>query len=237
MGRRQPPSPTEQSPEAAWALLGEGYDRKNRGRSVELRHGETVPLIDTVGMDDLACQTTIACEVVPVLPATDGEVPLSVSQTPPIIGLLEWGNDGATVSAEFDFVNGTQLSVAAASVRVGARYDTPPAEPFPVLVRAHIGYMPKPAGPITRTFRAAIDPGAQVVLPVPKFARRVRLVRSPQNAAILSLFQVFPFVQIATVSSAAPELELPIPNDARAVVVDNLGPVAMVTRVIFDLWI
>lgn len=242
MADPRPPLPTEFSAETEHALLGEYFARKNRGRSEELSIARDVTLIDCVGNDELATAFQISCELAQVRPFQDGEQPEGTNQTPPVVGLLEWGTDGATVSAEFDFANGTILSVAASSVRLRARFDNPPEgvpADFAIVARAQIGYFTKPSGPATRTLRATVANGAQIAFPVPKFARRVRVVRSPLASTTVELFSVFPaFASIALDGpSVAPEIQLPIPNDARVVVISNNSGAPAEYRAIFDLWI
>jgi len=237
---KSPPTPTEFGAETEEALLGEAWHRKNWGRSEQIQRSEVAILVDCAGNDELAAGIQIACEVVPVLSTTAaGEIPEGTSQTPPIVGLLEWGNDGSTVTAEFDFVNGTVISVAAASVRVKARFEVPPAEPFPVIVRAHVGYFPKPAGPAQRTLGGLIAGGNDLALPIPKFARRVRVVRSGAlESARITLLSVVPLGAVAEYGPTLdPVIELPIPNDARVLAISNLGADPHQFRAIFDLWI
>lgn len=239
MSRQSPPTTTEFGAETEEALLGEAWKRKQRGNSGEIRQNEIIALVDCAGNDELAAGIQIACEVVQVLPHSVGlNSPDGANETPAILGILEWGNDGAATSCEFDFVNGTVISVAAASVRVRAQYEIPPAEPFPVVVRGHVGYFPKPAFPATRTLRAQLDAGAQIALPVPKFARRVRVIRMPQVSATLFL-SAFPSAGIGQNGpSVAPEIELALPNDARVIVIENnSGTELAAFRAIFDLWI
>lgn len=236
---QNPPTPTEFTAETEEALLGEAWKRKQRGNSGQINQNEIIALVDCAGNDELAAGVQIACEVVQVLPHSVGlNSPDGTNETPAILGILEWGNDGAATSCEFDFVNGTVISVAAASVRVRAQYEIPPAEPFPVVVRGHVGYFPKPAFPATRTLRAQLDPASEIALPIPKFARRVRVIRLPQVSASIFL-SAFPSAGIGQNGpTLEAEIELPLPNDARVIVVRNNDPdVGAFFRAIFDLWI
>jgi hypothetical protein len=232
------PTPIKYSAETEGGLLGEYFNRKQRGSSGRIATAESVVLVDCVGDNELAAGIQIACEVEEINKVQVQEAPPGTLVTPPVVGILEWGNDGATVSAEFDFVNGTILSVAAASVRLRAQYEIPPQQPFPVVLRAHVGYFPKPAGPAQRSFSATVAAGSDVAFPVPKFARRVRLVRSPLVSARLNVLSLFPLGTVAQYGPTVdPVLDLPLPNGSRLVAVSNLGADPAVLSVVFDLWI
>lgn len=230
--RRTPPTPASFSAETENALLGEYYSRKNRGRSERIATAEVAILIDCVGDDELAAGFQIACEVVPADGTVDGKIP-------PVVGLIEWGTDGSTETAEFDFVNGTVISVAGSSVRVKARYEMPPAadHPVPAIVRAHIGYFPKPAAPAQRTLGGLAVASASVVVSVPKFARFVRVLRAPLVSTTLTLANEAGADVGVYGPSVDPVLALPLPNDARTATLLNGGAVAANLRAVFELWI
>jgi hypothetical protein len=233
---------TELSAGLQWALLGEAWERKNRGRSETLQRLEDrAVVVDCVADDQLSAMVSIACEVLPfgVVPLP-GEIPADVNPTFPIVGRVEWGNDGAATSADFDFLNGTVITLAAASVRVTCQFDGPfPDEEVPLIpavVRAHVGYMPRAGLSAQRTKRATgIASGAQVAWAIPKFAKHVRIVRTPAGAIGVTLLGFLG--PVAAVTTADPVVALPLPGDARLVIVDNLGPDPIELRGVFDLWI
>jgi len=230
------------------ALLGEFYKRKNRGRSGELTGiGSKVVVIDCLGYDALATQVTITCGATPSRPVAAGvfNPAISLEQTsivPPLRGRLEWGNDGTETEAEIDYVNGTVITLSAASVRLTveleASVDVQDDSFIPPTVRAHIGYLPRANMPAQRTRVLQLaQEGSTGFLGIPPFAKRVRIT-SDDPAGALSGF----FIDLAPQSTcqafdASGLIDLPIPNGARTIFIENDGEGPVNVCAIFELWL
>lgn len=234
-------APPPLSPDRSQGLLGEHYKRKNRGRSevLELEISGAVDLVECFGDDQLAEQVTITCQVY-----RRGDITAAtLADFPAIVGLLKWGNDGFQTSAEVDFVNGTQISVAGSYVSLAARIDQDApnngGQNMPiVMVGAHVSYLPpvRPSVYRTRYFALAAngDVGDSVVLSVPPFAHHVDVVR--QGPAVFVEVLDRSGAVLAAVSSIGP-ISLPLANDARAVRVTNFELLANAGRLVFPLWL
>lgn len=242
------------------ALLGEYYDRKNRGRGLRLTSiDQAAPVVDCVGVDSLASQITITCGVQPSTPTPvtgaplpePGPAPSNTVDTPPVKGLLFWGNDGVETFAEFDYVAGTVLAVSAASVRVLARLDdgVDPTDPMFVapLVVAHIGYYPSRGQNAQRTRSATLDEAGEAneraLVAIPPYARSVEIIQTaslaPAGAAYAIRFRPADVTKpaLAGETTAAPYIERPIPQAARLIDITNLGDSTTTFQLIFRLWL
>ena len=79
---------------AAAGNLGNEYQRKNRGRYQSILTGQgAVRLVDVVGDDQLATQTTITCSLESALGSRADNA--SASDLPEVLGVIHWGTDGA----------------------------------------------------------------------------------------------------------------------------------------------
>jgi hypothetical protein len=226
---------------AAAGNLGNEYQRKNRGRYQAIMTGQgAVRLVDVVGDDQLATQTTITCSLESAAGSRADNA--SASDLPEVLGVIHWGTDGAAHTAEFDWLRGTVLTVAASSIRVDVQIEHDPAELGSVLARASIGYMPRPGRGPQRTFGATLDPAALALYPIPAFAARVIALRAaadpadpPSLGALIGLTWLdgsgAPIGIVITVGAAS----MPIPNGAVSLQVTNASTVAQTHRAIFEL--
>lgn len=242
------------------ALLGEYYDRKNRGRGFTLTSlDQAAPVVDSVGVDSLASQITITCGVEPSTPTPvtgaplpePGPAPPNTVDTPPVKGLLFWGNDGVETVAEFDYIAGTVLAVSAASVRVLARLDdgVDPADPMFVAPRvvAHIGYFPRGGQNAQRTRSVTLDEAGEAndraLIAIPPYARSVEVIQTaslaPAGAAYAIRFRPSDVTKptLAGETTAAPYIDRPIPQAARLVDLANIGDSSTTFQLIFRLWL
>lgn len=243
---REPPTnnddaPPPLSPETSQGLLGGLYRRKNRGRSEELLAANqgAVDLVQCYGDDQLAEQVTITCQV-----RRKGDITATtLADIPAVVGLLSWGNDGFQSQAEIDFVNGTQISVAGSFVSLAAQIDADAPNNGgdnmpPVVVGAHIGYLPPVRPSVYRTRYFALDAAGgaapSLTFAIPPFSHHVEALRSVPSLLVEVLDRAG--AVMAAVSSIGP-INLPLPNDARAVRVTNLELVASAGRLVFPLWL
>lgn len=236
-----------------YALLGEFFDRKNRGRGLVLDSlDKVVTLIDCVGVNSLASQITITCglqpsEPIPPPPGLEQARPAGTVYAPAVRGILEWGNDGVETEAEFDFVAGTVLSLSAGSVRLKAQLeaDTDTQDPSFVApnVVAHVGYYPRGGQNAQRTLRTVdLDEAQTQELPIPPFARSVTMIgnrTAPGGVSrAIEMLPAIPFgLTLAAAATTDPVFEMPIPQRARVLRVTNLGEIAEALTLIFRLWL
>jgi len=252
-------APRTEPPSIEWldlALLGEYFDRKNRGRGFILtRLDQAAPVIDTVGVDSLASEVTITCGVQPstIPPGAEMEepAPAGTVYTPPVKGLLFWGNDGVETFAEFDFLAGTVLSISAASVRVLATLDEGANPELPTfvapLVVAHIGYYPRGGQNAQRTrFVDLTEAGGadnRARIAIPPYARQVAILQTtslvPAGASYDLSFLTAepPAVVLAGERTAEPLVQRPIPQGARVIEILNNADNAARFQLIFRLWL
>lgn len=220
-------------------LLGEFFRRKNRGRRLALAQPESarVTLVETIGEDSLASQTTIACSV-------DREDAPSSADRPSVLGFVRWGTDGFQHAAEFDFINGLQLCVAGAYVELTAAIDTDApgngslaADPptfHPVFVGATIGYYPPTTRAPTRTRYAAFAGAGAVTVDVPAFAREVLVLKSVAGTAI-TVEQLDRAGTTIVLETSVGQIQQTLANDCRQVRLTSPG--ALLARAIFSLYL
>jgi hypothetical protein len=222
--------------------LGDTHQRKNRGRFQEITAGlHWVRLIDLVGEDQLASAATIACSVL----RAQSFLPSQRSILPSVLGHIEWGTDGAAHAADFDFLNGTTITVAGSAFRVDVRIEADPADLGAVLALCSIGYLSSSPQPARRTLAtlAPLAPGASLVHPVPAFASSLEVVRTADplvlpslGSAIQVLVQDAAGTTIAALSTSDRAVQR-LPQGAAFVEVVNLSTVPQTHRAIFTLWI
>lgn len=215
------------------APLGNWWDRKNRGRSQAITRDAVVTLVEIVGSDDMSTEMTISCQLRSVDPA---QPPNAI---PPVVGELRWGNDGTSTVAEFDFVNGTTINVAASAVSLKARFEDP-AEEATVVPAAHIGYMPHGGLRAVRSFRMSLGLFGAVpptIINIPPFARSVTVERTGVVSLAIAILD-HTGISIAETATVAPTPRLIIPNSGRQLAVLNLSDVEVSEAVaIFELYI
>jgi hypothetical protein len=216
-------------------LLGNLHERKNRGRNLPLfDNGQFLRLLDTTGDPQLASQATLSCS----LAGAD------LAIMPRVTGEIQWGTDGGTHEALFDFVHGTQLSVPADGIRLSALIEDNPAHlPF-VVAGASVGYYPRGGIPPRRTLHsvADIDTNASGTYVIPAFASRVAvgvvgigILTGPIITVAFLAATGVPMMTVAALTGFEASRSIPIPNGAASVVVTNLSDEAVSQHVIFDL--
>ena len=222
--------------------LGQGYQRKNRGRFQTIGLGSNwVRLLDVVGEDQLAAAVTIACS----LQRAQSFTPAEVSILPAVVGRLDWGTDGAAHVVEFDFLNGTTITAAGSAFRVDVRIEADPAELGTVLALCSIGYMPSSPQAARRTLGtlAPLAPGASLVHPIPAFASMVEVLRTADPLVLPSLGAA---VQVLAQDAAGNTLAalstvdravMRLPQGTARLEVVNLSTVDQTHRAAFTLWI
>ncbi len=214
------------------APLGVWWRRKNVGHSQGIRLAERTTLVETMGEDDTAVQMTITCQIRSADPSSPPEA------LPSVVGRLRWGNGGTTTTAEFDFVNGTVIAVAAGAVSLIAELEdqTIDTEVIPV---AHIGYLPHAGLNAVRTPRILnpLLPQESHLVVIPPFARAVVIQRAPQDAIRADIQDAVgnPISQFVG-AAAAPRLL--IPQDGRRLQFFNDSAVDdVIFRPVFELYI
>jgi hypothetical protein len=232
----------ELGPVVSAGALGQGYQRKNRGRFQTIGLGSNwVRLLDVVGEDQLGATTTIACS----LRRAQSFTPAEVSILPSVVGRLDWGTDGAAHVAEFDFINGTMIAAAGSAFRVDVRIEADPAELGSVIALCSIGYLPSKAQAArrTRSSPGPIAALASVVHPVPAFASLLEVVRTADPFVAPSIgFDVGVVVRDAALTpiaalTTAGAAVMRLPQGSAFVEVFNLSTVPQSHRAIFTLWI
>lgn len=232
-GGRAPPEIPDTPAAVALGILGRVWGQKNRGRSGELgpeRRG-VVDIVSSTGDDQLATQTTVTCQI--------GRTQDGGPNFPPVVGELEFGNDGFCARAEFDFTHGVQVTVPGSFVRLAARFDldAPDMEaPLPVLkVGGQLSYLPAATRPVHRTRYLTLAPDAAGVVDVPPFAAAVSVLHSGASGSV----QVDYLDRLGSVitSQVVPPLVLPVPNDARQLQITELAAATIEVRAVFELWL
>jgi hypothetical protein len=219
--------------------LGDGYQRKNRGRfQLISAGGGFVRLLDIVGSDQLAQQMTVSASVKLAAAHAVGES----GSVPACILRVSWGTDGASHDAEVDLVEGVCFALPASALRVGVQIDPAEVDPPDVHVAVSVGYYPT-RGRVTRTvpgvFTSA-DPlavGGLVSIPIPAFARRLEVLRvtAGASAQVEVNFESRLGAVLGGTNTVGP-IDLPIPNGATSVRLQNTSGVAAMTwQAIFGL--
>jgi hypothetical protein len=232
-------NPPDLPPAIVLGLLGEWWQRKQRGRTaaVELPSTGRQTLIETIGEDSLAISTTIACHV-------EQQSTNNPNDRPSVVGHLQWGTDGSNHNAEFDFCNGVQLCVAGSYVELSAAIDTdapgngdPAADPptfHPVKVFGSIGYIPPSPRVPVRTRYLAFPGAGNAMVTVPAFARDFVVLKSVA-AVVVTAEQLDRAGTTLVLETGAGQLSQVLANDCRTVRI-SVSAAALV-RVVFSLYL
>jgi hypothetical protein len=147
------------------------------GRSVRLlREAAPVPLIFARGESQGAFIATVHAQVIVPPEAFAGD---AGDRRAPIVGLLTWGQGGASFSAEVDLLNGTCFSLVAADVTMNARFEAADVQPDTRALFANIaaavvwGDRPARARPTRTLGRVTLADAASHTFAVPAFAYSV----------------------------------------------------------------
>ncbi len=225
------PSTEAASALVQWGPLGASKMRRNLGRSCRLEaaggktRAEVLVFTGADASDDNAlsvgdalastCTVTLA-----ILQQNVGvDEPIAV-----IEGSIEWGTDGTSASARFDWLNGGVIVAAASSFKVSAEIISIP-DGRSVEVAAFIGYYTVPccAGRLTRIAEAG-----GTIIPIAQMAQAVVPLTDDANGATLQFTAdangAIPIFGALTVPAGLPPEGIPIPVGAAAVVVTPVGP-------------
>lgn len=213
------------------APLGTFWSRKNVGHSQGISRDQRATLIETMGEDDTATQMTISCQI--RVRAAD----IPPEAIPAVVGRLRWGNGGTTTTAEFDFVNGTVIGIAAAAVSLIVELEDPSIE-IEVIPTAHIGYLPHAGLNAVRTRSIDLGPGQGGNIVIPPFARSVVIQRIPQESLVAEILDPAG-VSISQLVIAGTDLSprFLIPQSGRQLRLIVGGGVAVKFRPVFELYI
>lgn len=222
---------TEPGALAQWGPLGSSKLRRNLGRSIRLEAagGKTrAEVLVFTGADSsdnnaLAIGDSLASSCTVTLAILQQNV--GVDEPVAVIeGTIEWGTDGTSAQARFDWLNGGVLVAAASSFKVTAEIlSIPPGRS--VEVAAFIGYYTV-AGVAARLTRIAAAGGslipiaqmAQTVVPLTDDANGVTLqFTADQNGAL-------PLFGLHTIAAGLPPQGIQIPPGAAAVIATPVGP-------------
>ncbi len=158
-----------------------------------------------------------------------------------VVGLVEWGTDGHSNSAHFDWLNGTTIHVAGASFTVSAELvpdgsETALAEGLDVTVGASIAYWSAGRQHPTRTIYAPAGITSAVEVEIPAFASRLHVTANITPLAVTAEFLSQGGIVLATYVTAAfaNGASVPIPNGATEVRL-TAGAAAEVFAAIFGL--
>ena len=217
---------------AKWGPLGADKIRRQLGRSCRLEGdgGKTrAEVLVFTGADssesnalDIGDALASSCTVtLAILQQNVGvDEPVAV-----IEGTIEWGTDGTSASARFDWLNGGVLVAAASSFKVSAEIlAIPPGRN--VEVAAFIGYYTVPccAGRLTRFAEA----GVATVIPIAQMAQTIVPMTDDATGAVLQFTAAasgaIPIFGTLTVPAGLPPAGIPIPVGAAAVIVTPVGP-------------
>lgn len=164
------------------------------GRGVPVaRGGVPVPLIQAAGSSQRARMATLHAQV------TDLVFPTAVlDRRAPIVGLLQWGQGGASFKADIDLRTGVCASLVASSVTLSVRIDGNDPEIIEgATVAAAVVWGTRPGRcRATRTLpRETIAPAASFTWAVPSFAYSLQLFTpiaafyAPASTSIVTLHE------------------------------------------------
>lgn len=233
-------NPPELPPAIVLGLLGEWWQRKQRGRTASLDTPNQAPatLLETIGEDSLAISTTLACHV-------EQQSTSDPNDRPSIVGFVTWGTDGSRHSAEFDFINGVQLCVAGSYVELTAAIDAaapgngdPAADPptfHPVKVFGTIGYVPPSARVPVRTRYLAFAQAGNALIVVPPFARDFVVLKSVAATTLIVEQLDRAGTPVVLEGPTAAQVSEVLANDCRTVRIT--ASAATLVRVIFSLYL
>ena len=211
--------------------------------SESINLGQQVALVDATVRDGIPRVISVALGFAGPNPAPPG-VPAAGVADSDVVAIITLGLGANLYTAEIDFQNGVEFSVAAASVKVNADYRTVPGSPFavnpgPVNVAATLarGAVANPQSP-QRTLGQdnVIAPGATVVYNVPPFAKSFRVMQQPAGVIEVAIMGsiIIPSSLVNVVTSQSEVIE--IPNGARQLYIRNAGILnCQILRVVFAL--
>lgn len=223
---------TEGSTQSKFGPLGSSKLRRNLGRSIRLEAagGKTRAEVlvftgaDASDTDALAVGDSLASSCTITLAILQQNV--AVDEPAAVIeGTIEWGTDGTSAQARFDWLNGGVLVAAASSFKVSAEIVSIPPERS-VEVAAFIGYYTVPccAGRLTRIAAA----GGVTTIPIAQLAQRIVPLTDDANGVTLQFTAdaggTLPLFGLHTVAAGLSPDGIPIPPGAAAVNVTPVGP-------------
>lgn len=152
------------------------------GRALVLERGAGVELIRSPGTSEGARVVTVHAGVT----FNDQDVPIDGQRTLGLLGILEWGQGGATFRAEVDIKSGAAFTVVASFVSLRVTYEPAIGDPdgrfLRCFVSAALVWGTRPGrGLATRTLRAVIADGGSHTFVVPNWAFAVQFL-TPANA-------------------------------------------------------
>ena len=230
--------PSTESSLALYGPLGSKKIRRQLGRSVRLdaaggrTRAEVLVFTGADAPDDhslspgdaLASTCTITVAVIQQNVGVDEAVAV-------IEGVIEWGTDGTSCAARFDWLNGGVVTVAASSFKVSAELVSIPAGRS-VEVAAFIGYYTVPCCTARLTRVAAA--GVASVIPVPQMAQSVIPLIDDANGATIQFTSdvagAIPLFGPHTIPAGGVLLGVvPVPPGAAAIIVTptGIGPIAI----------
>jgi hypothetical protein len=186
-------SPTEDGGSLAlWGPLGAAKTRRQLGRSIKLeaaggRTRAEVLVFTGPTTADAASELDIGDALASTCTITLAIIQQNVSANEPVAvieGTIEWGTDGTSASARFDWLNGGVIVAAAASFKVSAEIVSIPAGRS-VEVAAFIGYYTVPCctGRLTRVAPGPV--GVPITIPIPQMAQAVLPLTDDLTGAIV----------------------------------------------------
>jgi len=227
---------------ALYGPLGTQKTRRNLGRSVKLEAdrrrsraaqlvftGADTPDSNALGVGDALAST---CTI------TLGIIQQNVGADEPVAqieGVIEWGTDGTSAAARFDWLNGGVVTVAGSSFKVSAELVSIP-EGRSVEVSAFIGYYTVPccSARLTRVAEA----GAATTIPIPQMAQTVLPLVDDGTGATVQFTTdangAIPLYGVHTFPAGSALPPIHIPPGAAAVVVTPTDA-ALALPVLFDL--
>lgn len=216
---------------AKWGPLGTDKIRRQLGRScrLEAAGGKTrAEVLVFTGADssesnalDIGDALASTCTVTLAILQQN----VGINETIAVIeGSIEWGTDGTSASARFDWLNGGVIVVAASSFKVSAEILSIPDDRS-VEVAAFISYYTVPccAGRLTRIAEAG-----GTIIPIAQMAQTVVPLTDDANGATLQFTAAadgtIPIFGAVTAPPGLPPAGIPIPVGAAAVIVTPVGP-------------
>ncbi len=161
-----------------------------------------------------------------------------------ILGEIEWGTDGTSAKAQFDWKHGTVIQVSGSFVKLSAFLQgVPGLDPAEVVVEqtvgGHIGYYPVTRCLPTRTFilGAIANAASSLLIRIPRFACRTFFLPVPFDApSLVTEYSTDPAPTVIAEGVATSPAGLVIPGGAHYVRVSNRGATPLTnSRLVFEL--
>lgn len=240
---------TEQSSDAlaSYGPLGALKIRRQLGRSVKLEatggrtRAEVLVFTGADAPDDesLSCGDALASTCTVTLTVIQQNV--SAGEPVALIeGVLEWGTDGTSAAARFDWLNGGVVSAAGSSFKLSAEIVSIP-DGRSVEVGAFIGYYTVPCCSARLTRIAAA--GGPTTIQIPQMAQKVLPLTDDVTGAEVQFTRdvagSIPLYGLHTIPPGVAPLgvnqwPIPIPPGAAAIVVTPIGA-GLAIPIMFDL--